>query len=309
MVTDKINLPHMIEGWTLSGSAKHINSKNIFKYMNGAGELYLGYHFDNLTVYEYIKNDNMIAVELYQMQSSDDSFGLLSLDWGGENINLNADRIANNSEPIAPVSRALYGKGLLRIWSGSLYVRIIAVKDMPEIKGIILKIAKIIIHNRLNPPQPELLNVLSAVINRTWKLKRNRIGYFFSYLVLNSWYYLSHDNILNLNHSTEAVFAPYQEIKDNKRKNRFYLLVIKYPNKQDANTALKNFLKIYLSKSPRPLKDKIKLAEKGCFEIEDGWVGYRQYQRFLLIVFECPDMKTATAVIEQKSFNKFLKEK
>ena len=45
MNTQKINLPHKIDTWTLSGPVRPINAENIFEYMNGAGELYLGYGF------------------------------------------------------------------------------------------------------------------------------------------------------------------------------------------------------------------------------------------------------------------------
>ncbi len=52
--------------------------------MNGGGELYLAYRFDRLDVYHYeAKGQNKILVEVYQMKTTDDAFGLLSLDWGG----------------------------------------------------------------------------------------------------------------------------------------------------------------------------------------------------------------------------------
>ena len=48
-----INLPKTIGAWTRPDSAQIIDSTNIFKYMNGAGELYLSYGFNHLEVYEY----------------------------------------------------------------------------------------------------------------------------------------------------------------------------------------------------------------------------------------------------------------
>lgn len=87
MKVSKICLPQTIGVWTRSESPRVINSKNIFDYMNGAGELYLSYRFDRLEVYEYkADHEKSILVELYYMKTSDDVFGLLSLDWGGERI-------------------------------------------------------------------------------------------------------------------------------------------------------------------------------------------------------------------------------
>ncbi len=83
MKVDNINLPKAVGGWTRPEAPRLINSQNIFKYMNGAGELYLGYRFHHLEVFAYSSDgqDN-ILVELYFMETSDDAFGLLSLDWG-----------------------------------------------------------------------------------------------------------------------------------------------------------------------------------------------------------------------------------
>ena len=48
---NEINLPKTIGAWTRPDSAQIIDSTNIFKYMNGAGELYLSYGFNHLEVY------------------------------------------------------------------------------------------------------------------------------------------------------------------------------------------------------------------------------------------------------------------
>lgn len=87
MKIDSIELPASINQWKLEGGIRRIDRTHIFDYMNGAGELYLAYHFDHLLVAEYKDGeDNDILVELYLMKSSRDAFGLLSLDWGGETV-------------------------------------------------------------------------------------------------------------------------------------------------------------------------------------------------------------------------------
>jgi hypothetical protein len=85
MTNSAENLPRTLGAWTRSDSAEIIDESNIFDYMNGAGELYLAYRFDHLDVYEYTsEQQDDILVEVYVMHTSDDAFGLLSLDWGGE---------------------------------------------------------------------------------------------------------------------------------------------------------------------------------------------------------------------------------
>ena len=80
-------LPKQISGWVRSDTLKTVTEKSIFDYMNGAGELYLGYRFDRLEVsyYQQTGQDD-IMVELYFMKSEDDAFGLLSQDWNGDPV-------------------------------------------------------------------------------------------------------------------------------------------------------------------------------------------------------------------------------
>ncbi len=86
MNINKPNLPERIGVWIKPDSPQLHNSENIFDYMNGAGELYIGYRFRHLEVFDYTSaNQHKIFVELYYMETSDDAFGLLSLDWGGVN--------------------------------------------------------------------------------------------------------------------------------------------------------------------------------------------------------------------------------
>ena len=115
---------------------------------------------------------------------------------------------------VAPPARALYGGGLLRIWADTIYARVMAYRETPESKEAVLSLGRTIAANRKMPAEPELLNILPQAVDSDWKLRKDRIGYFRSHLVLNSLYYLSHQNILNLDHSTEAVTAPYENISD-----------------------------------------------------------------------------------------------
>jgi len=50
---DSLNLPDTIDGWKLDGSPKKITRENIFDYMDGGGELYLAYKFNQLLVWSY----------------------------------------------------------------------------------------------------------------------------------------------------------------------------------------------------------------------------------------------------------------
>ncbi len=300
---NEINLPKTIGAWTRSESAQIIDSTNIFRYMNGAGELYLSYGFNHLEVYEYTAdNQKSILVELYYMKNSDDAFCLLSLDWGGEPVTFNHFPVSKASRSIVPPDSALYGKGLLRIWSDNIYARVMAEHETPDSREAVLSLGRAIVANHKNPPQPRLLNILPQTIGSDWKLRNDRIGYFHSYLILNSLYYLSHQNILNLDLSTEAVTAPYEKANNGDLK-RVQFLFVKYSDSAQARQALKKFHKAYLPEHKKDFGAGSMTESPNFFKIEDGWLGYKLHGPSIALVFECPDQKSAQNILKQIQIN------
>jgi hypothetical protein len=301
---NRINLPDALGPWTRQGPPKLVTSENIFDYMNGAGELYLSYHFDSLEVIEYkTEKKNEILVELYYMKGSDDAFGLLSLDWGGEEVVLNPSISGDPKQEVPAYSRALYGKGLLRLWSDNLYARIMATRETDSAKKAILQLGKIITKGRKLTRQPQLLQVLPLTINSEWALKKERTSYFYSHLVLNSQYYLSHENILKLNHSTQVISAPYENIQNNQSQIRIHLLLIKYTDVKVANEALNYFLKVYLPDHKVEKEPPSGRGKEQLIKIEDGWMGYKLINNYLELVFECPDRESAKIILNQGILN------
>jgi hypothetical protein len=299
MTKKTVNLPKTIGAWTRSGSARIIDSSNIFDYMNGAGELYLAYGFDHLEVYEYTADQQEnILVEVYVMNTSDDAFGLLSQDWSGDPVTLQSTPALKSKPTVAPPNRALYGMGLLRLWADTIYARVMAYHESAASKEAVLALGKTISANRKVPGQPELLNILPDVIDSDWKLRKDRIGYFRSHLVLNSLYYLSHDNILNLDHSTEAVTAPYEKTSSDGTSRRVQVLFVKYATPERARKALTEFHSAYLDDHPEGFNPGKYKKQMNFVKIEDGWVGYALDGTALAYVFECPNRDTAEVIIK-----------
>ena len=301
---NEINLPKTIGDWTRPDSPRIINSENIFEYMNGAGELYLGYRFRHLEVFDYeIANQENILVELYFMKTSDDAFGLLSLDWGGDPISLDSSHPNISNKPLTSLPRALYGAGLLRIWSDNLYVRILAYRETPASKKAILTLGRIITANRKNTPEPELFRALPLHIGSTWKLRRDRLHYFRSYLVLNSIYYLSSENILDFDLSTEAVIATYEHASGSSKRKRCRFLLVKYANHERARKALNHFHDTYLPEYKKKITADFQTRSPRPFKLEDGWLAYKLMGDYIAIVFECPDEDAAEVIIQKNMVN------
>jgi hypothetical protein len=294
-----IPLPDAVGAWRLTGPPRRIHAGNIFDYMDGGGELYLAYRFDHMLAYEYSDGGgNDILVELYRMKDSDDAFGLLSLDWGGEAVAWRPREPAAAAAAVVPSARALYGAGLLRLWSGDLYARVMAVRETPPAREAILRLGEAITAGGREPPPPALLRLLPPVLAPHWQVKPERTGYFRSHLVLNSLYYLSHENILGLDASCEAVFAAYEEERGASARKRIQLLLVRYPGEDRAGRSLDRFLAAYL---PGRAKGATGPARRGngFFQIEDGWLGFRLKGRLLVLAFGCPDLASARGIVEQ----------
>jgi hypothetical protein len=284
-------LPKTIELWTRQDSPKVVTAENIFDYMNGAGELYLGYRFDHLDVYEYsAQSQKEILVEIYHMKTSDDAFGLLSLDWGGE---------AAEFEDELDWPRALYGEGLLRLWSGNIYARVMATQETPESREAVLSIGQAIVKGRKNLPGPNLLKRLRNRLSSDWELRRDRISFFRTHLVLNSLYYLSHQNILDLDLTCEAVSAQYESREPSGGRTRISLLWVNYTNPERAQTALSRFHRAYLPEHAFSKKSEPDEKIQNIYAVEDGWMAYVLQDKSIVFVFECPDQDTIRAIMDQ----------
>jgi hypothetical protein len=304
MKVDKINLPKTIGVWSRPESPRLIDSKNIFKYMNGAGELYLGYRFHHLEVFVYSSDDgDNILVELYFMETPDDAFGLLSLDWGGDPVFFGGSHASPSNKSFTVSARALYGGGLLRSWSDSIYARIMTERETPASMKAVLALGKEITANSKNPPEPELVKTLLLEIGPAWKLRRDRLSFFRSHLVLNSIYYLSHENILDLDLSTEAVMAPYEHISNSGDKKRSQFLLVQYENLESARKGLNHFHDTYLPEYKKEFTANSAADNLSLFKLEDGWLAYKLIGKYIAIVFECPDQDSARAIIQENESN------
>ncbi len=286
-------LPPTVGPWTRSEETRTITAETIFEYMDGAGELYIGYRFDRLEVTEYTSADEKnILVELYFMKTPDDAFGLLSLDWGGEPVELGR---ASPEGPEKPPSwpSALYGEGLLRLRSDTIYARIMAERETVRSKGAVLALGRTLIKHASGSAGPSFLRQLPEAVWPEWKQRREATGYFRSHLVLNSLYYLSQENLFDLGLETEAVITQYERESPLGTK-RFRVLLIQYPEAGAAGKALAHFRRVYLPDQSSSSRETLNFVK-----VEDGWLGYKLSGRVTTFVFECPDRETAAAVMEQ----------
>jgi hypothetical protein len=237
--------------------------------MDGAAELYLAYGFQNLTVHRFERsNQPAVTVELYEMASSEDAYGVFSFERQDE-----AMGIGQGSE---------FGGGLLRFWKGKYFVSIYADGEGVEVESAILKMGRASANSiPAAGSEPKLVGFIPG---NDFGLVDKSVRYLKSHVLLNQRFFIAHQNILNLNRKTEAVLAQY--IRD---KQKTQLLLIRYPNLKEAEDACQSFMKAYLPDARG--KDRSKT--------EDGrWTFARQRNEFILIVFGAPTADDAEALLK-----------
>ncbi len=298
-----MNLPQTVGAWTRPAAPRVIDARAIFKYMDGAGELYVAYRFDRLEVFEYAASSSRdtILVELYWMRSSDDAFGLLSGDWGGDAVALGSRGAGGGTRRGQGFPHALYGAGLLRIWSDTLYARVLASRETPAARQAVMDLGRAIVAGRAITPPPRLAGAVPPAAGAA-RLRRDQLTFLRSHLVLNAAYYLSSRDILALGPSTEAVLASYRAEPQAVRSRTERLLIVRYPNRGAAGGALAAFLAAYLPEHQGKAPAAIPPAGS-VVPIEGGWIGYRLAGHGLAIVFDGPDEHDTRVLLDQAAKN------
>jgi len=268
-MNQEISLPSGVGGWKWDGKEMKYDSKTLFKYIDGAAELYLAYGFQNLTARRFEKpNQPPLIVELYEMASSEDAYGVFSFEHQDEEVG-----IGQGSE---------FGGGLLRFWKGKYFASIYAEGEGADVESGILETGRVAANSiPVTGQEPKLVGFIPG---RDFGLVDKSVRYLKSHVLLNQRFFIAHQNILNLNRNAEAVLAQY--LRD---KQKVQLLLIRYPDLKEAGDAYRNFMKIYLPDAGG--KDYLKTEDK-------KWTYARQRNEFVVIVFGAPAEADGEALLK-----------
>jgi hypothetical protein len=117
--------------------------------------------------------------------------------------------------------------------------------------------------------------------------------------VLNSLYFLSQENILDLDLTSEGIAVPYERTDSSGDRSRIQFLMMNYVGLGQAQKAFAKFHEAYL---PEHLSPELSGSSKeviNVFRVEDGWLAYKLKKNNLALIFECPDQDTARAIVDQ----------
>jgi hypothetical protein len=107
----KIDWPPEAAGWKWDREGATFKGESLYDYIDGAAEVYLAYNYRQASVRRYVKpNQPDIIADVYQMGSSEDAFGVFSLE---------------HQDPEAGIGQGSeFGGSLLRFWKGRYFVTV-----------------------------------------------------------------------------------------------------------------------------------------------------------------------------------------
>lgn len=297
-----VTLPKQVGSWIRPDAGKRVTAETIFDYMDGGGELYLAYRFDSLSVFEYASGDasaGTILVELYRMRTPDDAFGLLSNDWGGEAPSWDRGPAvvatpANGGLRQLWPHRSLYGAGLLRVWAGDLYARVLASRETPESRTAVLALGQAISESREPESPPQKPSALPAVLSALpasaggLAIRPDRTVFFRSHLVLNAAYFLASQDILGLGLDVDGVTTEYRPPAAGGRPIR--VILVRYPTAGRAGTGLASFVRAYLPEAKGVSR------ATGAAHVEHGWVAWSMNGEQLVVALDAADERAAQSL-------------
>lgn len=260
-------LPDEINGWKAKAEDRIYDPETIFDYIDGAGEVYRSYNFRKLFVRRYVKEGEPdIVADCFDMGTSEDAFGVFTHDLEGEDVGIGQG--------------SAYNAGLLSFWKAHFFISLYAEDETEEAKKAVFDLGgKIDASIGEEGERPDLISLLPAE-----NLEEKSVHFFHNHTVLNYHFFVADENILLLDQKTEAVLGTYRD-----DKNKFRLLLIRYPEAKKANEAYEIFIKNYMPDAESP----------GLVKTENTrWTAAKVKEGFLLVAFDCPTDSSALTLME-----------
>jgi hypothetical protein len=261
-------LPGEIYGWQATGKDEIYDPQTIFDYIDGAGEVYRSYNFKQLLARRFSKKGEPdLVADLFDMETSQDAFGVFTHDLEGEEVGIGQG--------------STYNGGLLSFWKDLFFVSLYSEEETEDTRKALFALGeKVASSIKKEGKKPAIVSLLPSE-----NLAEKSVHYFHNHLILNYHFYVSDENILLLDQQTEAALGIYRE-----NNEKSYILAVRYPEASKASLAYESFIKSYMPDA----------AELGLVQTEDlKWTAARLHQDFIIIIFNALSRFSAKGIIEK----------
>lgn len=267
-----LNIPDTLNGWTVKETLQIDSREDLYDYIDGGAEQFISYGYVCAVSKTYEKKDEPeVRIEVFDMYNSKNAYGIFSNIRYDEN-----DAYGQGSQ---------YVSGALFFWKGRYFINITTIDETTGSEKFIRELANRISDAIPEPGEkPEIIKVVPEP-----DLDSNGIVYFHHYIWLNAYFFISNDNILFIDDETDAVSAKYGPADD-----RYFLLVVKYKNNEDAEKAYKNFVNEYFTEDINSM----------IFQVDDDkWMALTTQENFIIAVFNGSKEEQVSRLVQKTCEN------
>ncbi len=218
-------LPDVAGDWRAVAEPERYDTETIFSYIDGHAEVYLAYGMKDCRSRRYAGPEGQpdIVADVFRMGSSDDAFGVFTVDLDGEGAAVGHD--------------GRYRYGWLSFWKGPFFVSISAEEETDKARDAVFEIGHAIAAQiDADAPRPAVVADLPTI-----GLVRGSVRFLRSEVILRTHLYLGENDVANLGPDTAAALAKYT-----RGGLSAHVLVVEYPDGPTARTAEKHFTSRFL---------------------------------------------------------------
>lgn len=270
--TLKAGLPDRVDGWRAEQGDRIYDERTIFGYIDGAGEVYRSYNMRMCLSRRYtIPNGPALVLDIFDMGSPEDAFGVFTHDLEGESL--------------AVGQEALYRAGWLSFWKDRFFISIYTEAETAASRKALRELGIMV------SEQIPARGMKPALVLRLppGGLRPGSVRFLHDQTVLNYHFYVSDEDILFLGPQTDAVLAVYDRAEEYGR-----LLLVSYPDAGKAEVAFASFLKNYL---PDADPEGMVLLEN------EKWAAARFKDKLVAIVLEADSRALARILLNEATIS------
>jgi len=215
LVANEPSASENVAGWVASGPPETYDTETIYSYIDGHAEVYMAYGFKRCVSRRYSapSGDAEIIVDLFEMASPADAYGVFSHDRAGEEV--------------AVGQGGVYRHGWLSFWSGAWVGSVYASGVEGDAREDVLELARAAAAGL--PIEGDVPNLVSELPAEG--LDFQSVCFLRSPQILNAHIFVGADNPFDLGPETEAVVGRYE-----RDENQAHVVIVRYSAEAAAET-------------------------------------------------------------------------
>jgi len=264
--------PQEVRGWAPDGPAQRYGPDDLYRYIDGAAEVYRALGVRETLAQRYVKaGAPEIAADVFDMGTPEGAFGAYHHD----RRDGTSAGIGQESEQVGPA---------ITFWKGTHYVSVMALEDYADVGAAVQELARALAAALPGAGQPPRL---LARLPQDGQIP-GRVHWFRDHHLLNRYYFFSDENLLGLGPSAEAVLADYRGA-DEGDAPAHHVLLVRYAAPAEAAAALARVRSAYLADADAA----------GAVRTESGrWSAVAARGELLAAALDAPSRERALALVD-----------